>query len=132
MYLWGGSGLSILSCPRTGTLAVSPHKASSALVHLDGGLWGALIHSHPSTKLVSDQRFQSLRVHPLVVGQGSGGWEGEINFLTLGWGPNFSFFIAPQQLCSWPNFQHCLVNQFRNRAAARGYPGTVPKNLIFP
>lgn len=113
-------------------MAVSPHKASSALVHLAGGLQGALIHSHPSTKLVSEQRFQSLRVHPLVVDQGSGGWEGEIYFLTLGWSPDFSFFIAPEQLRRWPNCQHCLVNQFPNRVAARGYPGTIPKNLIFP
>lgn len=59
-----------------------------------------------------------------------GHWEGETDILT--WLVPWVFFLhwAPQ-LRSWGSLQYCLVNQFTNRAAARGYPGWSSRICFF-
>lgn len=132
MYTWEGSGLSILWCPKTGTVAVSPHKTSSALVHLAGGLVGGLSSTPiqvPSLHL--SRVFNLLGFAYLLWVREVVGGKGRLtsSLLTFLF---FSHWAPPIMYNSWSSFQHCLVNQFPNRAAVRGYPGTIPKDLIFP
>lgn len=99
----------------------SGEKCPGALGWWFGG--GPLMHLHPSTKLVSERRFQSLGVCPLAVAKGSGQGEGEMNFATLGWDPEFSLCMgSPTILCSW----ELVPSQ-----GCRGDPGTVLRDLLF-